>query len=75
MEVNNCNIIKYYTICSICQLVWNVGVLGFAIALLLILKTPFVLFSVGLVFIKPYEVLVHRRLKDLQEKEDKNNGC
>ena len=71
MEIDSMNILRYYIVCGILRLLWFLGVLGFAITLLLILKTPFVLLSVGLIFLKPYEVLVHRRINDL---EDNANG-
>ena len=54
MQQNIKNIVKYYIFCGLFQTIWSLAVIAFNIFLLEFFRTPYTLFALGLIFMKPF---------------------
>lgn len=61
----------YYKVCAVVQLIWQIAVLAFTVVMFLLLKTPFVLFVLGLLFMRPFVNLIARKVVYDNKQEDK----
>ena len=66
---NNHIFAKYYTFAALFQTIWSIAVLGFTIFLVLYFQNYWVLFSLVLIFLHPYQFLRHELTTD-DKKED-----
>ena len=61
----------YYKVCAVVQLIWQIAVLAFTVVMFLLLKTPFVLFALGLLFMRPFVNLNARKVVYDDKQADK----
>lgn len=61
----------YYKVCAVVQLIWQIAVLAFTVVMFLLLKTPFVLFALGLLFMRPFVNLIARKVVYDDKQADK----
>lgn len=64
---NNWIFTKYYIFATMFQTIWSIAVLGFTVFLVLYFQNYWVLFSLVLVFFKPYHVLEMSLKSDLKQ--------
>ena len=61
----------YYKVCAVVQLIWQIAVLAFTVVMFLLFKTPFVLFALGLLFMRPFVNLIARKVVYDDKQADK----
>lgn len=64
---------RYYTICAIVQTIWSIAVLGFTAFMVLYFKNYWVLFSLVLIFFKPYRLLEVVTKSDIINRPDRKS--